>query len=401
MGQLSVVALGPNQESCEALKSALQSTGLVEKIIRLTYPVGDEWLRDLAGIGVTVVTVDVPPQDPSAGLEAIARVHEYLPGARVIAFGDSRGARTIVEAMRAGASDFLDYSHQAGELSRALLYKVAKQQSRGKIFSFINAKGGSGATTLAVNTALTLMDFSERVALVDLATPGNASLHLNLTPKYTLKDVTSNLHRMDMVLLEQLMAKHASGLDVLPGADEPIENPALDRLAFLFDLLASTYEFVVVDASSRLDEITRKVCDFSDAVLMIAQTDLASLWNAQRVRKYLARDTNPELIRLVLNRYKKVPGVTDKDMEQASGCKLAWSFPNQFVSVTNAITIGTPVTQTDCDLTPAFASFVEFLTGRSRLRSRRDEKRGGSSIRERLSGLKAIAPIGIKASESA
>lgn len=396
MGQLSVVALGPNQESCEAIKSALESTGLTERIIRLTYPVGEEWLRDLCAIGVSAVAIDVPPQAPTAGLEAITRIHEHLPTARIIAFGDSQNARLIVEAMRAGASDFLDYSPPAGELARALMHKVAKKRGRGKIFTFANAKGGSGATTLAVNTALTLMEYAERVVLVDLAVPGNVALHLNLTPKYNIRDIDANTHRLDTVLLDQLVTKHPTGLDVIPGAEEPYEASAPDNLASLCDLLASTFECVVVDTSTRLDETTRRICELSEAVMLVGQADLQSLWNAKRVKSYLSRDANPEKIKLVLNRYKKVPGLNEKDIEQSSGCKLMWAFENHFSSVHNAITTGTPVAQTDSQLTPAFAAFVEELTGRSRLRSRKDEKRG-STILDRLSGLRNLAPVNVKA----
>ena len=375
MAQLTVVALGPDEESCDSLKVALQDTGVTEKILRAKYPVSDDWLRDLAAFGIGAVLVVVPEGDGSAALETIARARDFLPGARLIAAGQLKDSRVIVEAMRAGASDFLEYPPKSAELASALFHKSAQRESRAKIYTFVNAKGGCGSTTIAVNTALTLTNFSDRVLLVDLAAPGNAALHLNLNPRFTIGDMYENLHRMDSVLLEQLITIHASGLHVVAGREEPDAPIPSEQFAGLFDLLAKHYEFVIVDASTRFDEATRKVCEFSEAVLMVAQTDLASIWNAQRLRKFFSCGLTSDKIKLVLNRYKKTPGLDEGQVEQASGCKIAWKFPNQFVRVTHAITTGTPVTQTDSDLSPAFSAFVQALIGRSPSKARREDKR--------------------------
>jgi septum formation inhibitor-activating ATPase MinD len=46
---------------------------------------------------------------------------------------------------------------------------------------------------------------------------------------------------------------------------------------------------------------------------------------------------------MVLNRYKKIPGFTDEDIEQATRCKVLWKIPNAFQAVSPAIDHGTPV----------------------------------------------------------
>ena len=84
-----------------------------------------------------------------------------------------------------------------------------------------NAKGGSGATTVAVNLALALQSAHGQAALVDLAPLGHCSLHLNVKPVFSVTDATRNLHRMDSSLLESFMTRHNGGLQLLAGSNVP------------------------------------------------------------------------------------------------------------------------------------------------------------------------------------
>src|SRR4029077_1336200 len=48
-------------------------------------------------------------------------------------------------------------------------------------------------------------------------------------------------------------------------------------------------------------------------------------------------------LRMVLNRYKKIPGFTEEDVEQVTSCKVLWKVPNAFQAVSPSIDHGTPV----------------------------------------------------------
>ncbi len=89
------------------------------------------------------------------------------------------------------------------------------------MFPVVNAKGGSGATTVAVNLALALQAAHGHTALVDLAPLGHAALHLNVKPAFNVADATRNLHRMDSSLLESFMTRHKGGLQLLAGTNMP------------------------------------------------------------------------------------------------------------------------------------------------------------------------------------
>src|ERR1019366_479693 len=117
---------------------------------------------------------------------------------------------------------------------------------------------------------------------------GHTALQLNLRPQFTLIDALQNLHRMDGSLLDGLMTPYRNGLHLLAGAQQPHNAvPTASELSRLFDLLVNQYHFVVLDCSGRMDGTMQMICDLSNAVLLVAQTDVVSLWSAGRIQAFL------------------------------------------------------------------------------------------------------------------
>ena len=163
--------------------------------------------------------------NPATAMRAVELLRQELPDSAVFAIGGLNEPQVIVSAMRAGAREFIERPTTTTDLLEAFVRlttaqrKVQKEGPRGKAFSVVNAKGGSGATTVAVNLALALQAAHGHTALVDLAPLGHTSLHLNLKPLFTLADATRNLHRMDSSLLESFMTRHSGGLQLLAGTN--------------------------------------------------------------------------------------------------------------------------------------------------------------------------------------
>ena len=82
-------------------------------------------------------------------------------------------------------------------------------------------------------------------------------------------------------------------------------------------------------------------------VLVVAQTDVVSLWSAGRIHTFLEEGTGRDRLRMVLNRYKKIPGFTDEDVQQVTNCKVLWKVPNAYQAVSPSIDHGTPVVLQD------------------------------------------------------
>ena len=353
MHGIAVALLTEDREHLSELQNRVEATRLARVVFaNVGFPTGptDSILRQIQDLRAEIVVVDISSENPLPAIKAIELIQANTLQLAIFANGTMRQPANIVSSMRAGAGEYLDESAGAEALLEALTrFSSNRTRNRGgtgkaRIFTFLSAKGGAGATTAAVNTAMALQQSHGNVVLVDFAPVGHAQLHLNLRPSFGVPDALENLHRLDASLLDGLMTVAKDGLHLLAGPQQPYHSvPTPAELARLFDLLVNHYRYVVVDASSRLDSTTRLLSDLSNAVLMVAQTDVVSLWSASRIHAFLEEGAGRNRLRMVLNRHKKIPGFTDEDIEQATRCKVLWKIPNAFAAISPAIDHGTPV----------------------------------------------------------
>ncbi|MFB3917805.1 MAG: CpaE family protein [Terriglobales bacterium] len=354
MSQLSVTILATDDEQRRILEIQVDATGVARTVNTFgALPLGstDLILRRLQEVRTDVAIVDIS-RDTSAALRALELLQAEVPNTVLFAVGEVSRPQIIIAAMRAGAREFLEHPTSTNSLLDAFARLSSRRKRtpgagrRGKLFTFVSAKGGSGATTIAVNTAVALQALQGKVALVDLARLGHAAIHLDVTPAFTVMDALKNVHRMDRSLLDGYTVHCSNGLHLLAGVSKPapMDIPGNDY-ARLFDTLVDQYSCVVVDASSRVDPAIRTVCDLSHMVLLVAMVDFASLWSANHVREYLAAGVSEERIRLVLNRFHRTAGFTDAHIESAAHARILFKVPNQYAAIAAAIDRGTPVTQ--------------------------------------------------------
>ena len=373
MPELSVVIVAVDNEQRTVLQVLVDGTSVARTIHTCaSFPVAaaDPVMRRVQSANPEVLLVDIPGDNAATAMRAIELLHQELPECAVFAIGNLNQPQVIVSAMRAGAREYIERPTTTTDLLEAFVRlttaqrRVQKEGPRGKVFTVVNAKGGSGATTVAVNLALALQAAHGQTALVDLAPLGHTALHLNLKPLFTLADATRNLHRMDSSLLESFMTRHPGGLQLLAGTNAPASiEPSTTEFVRLFDMLVTHYRYVVVDDSSRLDAGSRLVANLSECVLLVACTDVASLWSAARVQQYLGETGHRERVRLVLNRFRKVPGFSEADAENAAGVKLLWRVPNQYFAISSAIDRGTPVMeQSHTEIARCFSGLANELT---------------------------------------
>jgi pilus assembly protein CpaE len=373
MAELLVVIIATDSEQRAVLQVLVDGTSVARTVhSAASYPTvaTDPFFARVQAMNPDVTLIDIPSEAPAPALQAIELLHQEMPQAAVFAVGSLSQPQLIVSAMRMGAKEFIERPTTTTDLLEAFVRlsttqrKVKRDGPRGKVFTVVNAKGGSGATTVAVNLALALQAAHGNVALVDLAPLGHATLHLNLKAPFTVADAIRNLHRMDSSLLDSFMTRHSGGMQLLAGANTPASTePSTAEYARLFDMLAGHFRYVVVDASSRIDAATRLVGNLSEKVLLVAHADVASLWSAARVVQFLGETNGKERVKLVLNRFRKIPGFHETDAETASGATLLWRIPNQYFAVSSAIDRGIPLmNQNHTEIARAFTGLAATLT---------------------------------------
>ena len=371
MQGIAVALLSEDRDRLTLLRQRVENTPLGRIVFsHAVFPgaVTDPILRQIQDLRAEVVVVDIDPARPQRSIQVIELLKASTNDLAIFAVGELDQPQLIVSAMRAGACEYLERAADATSLQNALTLfaasrmRVKNATGRARVYTFLNAKGGSGATTIAVNTALALQENHGSTVLVDFALVGHAALHLNARPSFGLLDALQNLHRMDAALLEGFMTTCKRDLHLLaaPAQVTPL-TPTPSELARLFDVLVAHYQYVIVDCSSRSDEIGRMVCDLSHQVMLVAQTDVVALWSASRIQAWMDESGGREKLRLVLNRYKKIPGFTDEDMQKATNCRVLWKVPNHYHSVAAGIDRGEPIMLQDNELSRSLRGLAAVL----------------------------------------
>jgi pilus assembly protein CpaE len=371
MHGIAIALLTEDKEMLAFFQHRLEATEMTRTVFtHVGFPVAatDPVLRQIQDVRSDIIIVDIDPAHIQPATRAIELINSTTSEVPIFAFGEMVNPLSIVAAMRAGAREYIERNASTEQVVEALSRftsqrnKARSSGGRARVIMVTNAKGGAGATTIAVNTAIALQEASGSVLLVDFASLGHTALHLNVRPSFGITDALQNLHRMDFSLLEGLITPCKGGLQLLAGS--PIPNPispSPSELARLFDLLVANFRFVVVDCSGRLDQTSRLLADLSNTVLLVAQADVVSLWSAGRIRNFLDEGSGRERVRLVMNRYKKIPGFSDEDLEKAASCKLLTKMPNNYQSAAPAIDKGTPVAFQENDLARAFRSLASLI----------------------------------------
>ena len=372
MPELSVAVFATDNDQRAVLQVLVDGTSVARTVCShavLPLAASDSVIRKTQAFAPNVTLVDIPADGAAGALRAIELLHQELPDSAVFAIGAMTQPHLIVSAMRAGAREYIERPTTTTDLLEAFVRltsmrrKPGREGSRGKILTIVNAKGGSGATTVAVNLALALQAV-HRTALLDLAPLGHCALHLNLKPAFTVSDAIGNLHRLDSSLLDGYMARHSGGLQVLAGPAVPsAAEPSVSDFARLFDMMVGSFRYVVVDASSRMDTVTRLASNLAEKVLLVAHADVASLWSAGRISQYLGDSGSRDRFALVLNRYRKVSGFNEAETEAAIGAPVLWRIPNQYFAVSTAIDRGVPLMQQgNTEIARSISGLAEYLT---------------------------------------
>ena len=240
----------------------------------------------------------------------------------------------------------------------------------GQIIHVMGAKGGVGTTTVAVNLAMILAELKNAgsVALVDLNTVfGEIPLFLSVKPTYHWGQITKNVHRLDSTFLLNAMAKHASGVHILPSPSYLNGHPpaTADIMERLLMAMKKTFDFIIVDGGQSLEGPTLKGIEMSDHVILITLLSLPCLHNTNNVLKSLAGlgTVQKERIRLVINRYLKKSDISIKEAEESVHNEFFWNIPNDYKTTMSAINRGIPLHDVSprAGITRSLAAFADAL----------------------------------------
>ncbi|EMB9234514.1 AAA family ATPase [Vibrio alginolyticus] len=272
----------------------------------------------------------------------------------LIVFGDENDTASLKMALRLGATDYLSRSVDFGELYPLLKStadeKIANKKM-GDLTLFINTKGGSGATTLAINTAIELSSYAKsKVLLVDLDMQfSDAADYLNCKPKYNINDVIDSVNDLDELSLEGLVYQHPSGLNYLCfNQNDPKGNyKNAVQVSKLLPILRQFYSHIIVDLSHGVEHVYQQIVSPATHVFLILQQNVTSVKHAVSYIRSLELDygLSSHQVELIVNRFEKKSTISLKDIENAVSGHAIHLVPNNFAIAIESANLGNPIVQ--------------------------------------------------------
>jgi pilus assembly protein CpaE len=327
---ISLLIASPDEHFRENIRESLvnvPNARIVSEYAEISSNLYIRVLQDLERNPDAALVVDLAG-DPEASLKALEKVKQAAPDVYVIASNYHADGETVIASLRAGASDFLvqpvkriEFRDAMARLERAPRRAVVGASRLGKVYSFLGAKGGVGATTLAVNFAGILAQNKQQTVLVDLDfTANDCAMQTGSAPQHTLQEVGENLSRLDQALFEGLVVRDPLGFFLVGPPDQAEHRIPLTESMFreFVSFLVEKYESIVIDAGRWVaDEVVLAALQSSSTIFLVITQKFPAIRNAQRYIATLMRlGFNQDQLKIVVNEYQKKPDANLASLEQ-------------------------------------------------------------------------------------
>ncbi len=357
--ELTALLIAPDRGLAAQFQRSVGETRAFQILAELkTYPNQQTLDIRLRQLKPDVVLIDVAT-DLDQAAELVAFVASFRPITQVVGLHNSNASEAIVRTLRCGASEFLhgpfDNQVQQEAIARIRRLRQPEVTSRpelGHVLVFASAKPGSGASTLATQTAFAIRRATgERVLLADLdSTGGTVGFYLKLHHEASIQDAFERSDVMDPTAWAPLVA-HCDGIDVLLAPEAPADVATEpNRLHDVLEFARMLYGWVVLDAPAIPHRTTLLTVSEADQAFVVSTSELASLHLTRRAVTVLEQlGFTRERYRVLINRANKRDGIGSGDMEKIFSCPVFQMFPNDYFSLHRVISLGQSLNN-DCEL---------------------------------------------------
>lgn len=291
-----------------------------------------------------VLVVDARGRDQLPGdLSAFRRKHA---GASAVLVVSSLDPRLMLEAMRAGVTECVVEPLTALALDEAVRRVLTNTtEASGQVFAFVGAKGGVGATTMAVNTAAAMgHEARDKVLVIDMHMGhGDSALFLGVEPRFFMLDALENIHRADRSFFAGVVERTATGVHLLASSPRPRKVAAdVTKVRALLEVASRMYHTTVLDVP-RSDMTILDALDATTSTVVVTSQEIPSIRNAARLAETLRTRYGTGRVKVAINRFHPESAIAQADVERTVGSPVEYLIPSDYRSAIDALNGGRPL----------------------------------------------------------
>jgi MinD-like ATPase involved in chromosome partitioning or flagellar assembly len=202
--------------------------------------------------------------------------------------------------------------------------RPARRRARGHadLVVVFSGKGGIGTSLIATNLAVALAAQDERVAIVDLDLQfGDVAVMLHAESHPTAIDALAQQgEQVDSEFIEEVMATGPEGVRALlaPASPEFADLVNTASLRAILRELAKSYDYVVVDTPSHLEERNLEAIEMADQMIIVTNFNFAAIKDTKVTLKLLqSLGVDRDKICVVLNQTRAKVSFQRSEVEES------------------------------------------------------------------------------------
>jgi pilus assembly protein CpaE len=351
--QITALLIAPNRDLAQQFVATLPQTRAFQILADLkSYPPVPTLEVRVRQLKPSVVLLDLAT-DPAAATELIRFIAGLTPAVQVVGLHTLNDSDAILQSLRAGATEFLSAPFELASqrdaiarLRRLCVSEAPVNHHAGHVVAFSSAKPGSGASTLATQTAFALRRLTaQQILLADFdLTGGTIGFYLKLSHNYSVVDALQHAEHLDPTLWSSLAVSHG-GLDILPSPAAPYaESIDGGRLRLLIDHARALYDWVILDLPTVFSQISLIALAECERAYLVTTSELPSLHLTRKAMAMITQVGFPkEQFQVLVNRVERRDDIGTANLEKLFNCPVHASLPNDYFSLHRVVTLGQPL----------------------------------------------------------
>ncbi|HEY7525111.1 MAG TPA: AAA family ATPase [Candidatus Limnocylindrales bacterium] len=361
MPAATILLLEADASSRDTISAALTTAGYTVNTVNDA----DEAFRRAAEHQLVILDVVTGPKTAIDVCREI-RATPSMAAIPVLCIGQTDEVEERIRFLEVGADDVIARPFDDRELEariEALLLRFQRSKDLApilnangtistasrRIVAVFSPKGGVGTTTIATNLGMAMAHrHPDRVVVVDMDLQfGQVATHLNVDVKRSLADVARDeaaLREPD--LLRTYAIRHDAGLHVLaaPPTPELADLISTQHVEAILETILGTYDTVIVDAGSELDDRTMAIFEKADNVILVVNPEMAALKAVHSLLDFLneAGSVGAKTTFVMNNMFAREI-LKMRDVESALGTKVSIELPYDPFLYLKAVNEGVPV----------------------------------------------------------